>query len=318
MIEALRQIMEPDTAGDPVKGCKWTRKTTGKVADELKRYGIDVSANTVGRLLKGMNFKLRANRKNLESGLRNPPRRKVRDRQFRHIRRQQRLCERKRIPMISVDTKHRELVGQYHHAGRIWCETATEVFDHDFPSDAKGVALPYGIHDMLNNEGFVCVGTSYDTPQFAVDAIGIWWLRRGQKCFQDAEEIFILADCGGSNGYRARLWKHQLQSAFCDRFGIKATICHYPPGSSKWNPVEHRLFSHISRNWAGQPLQSYETVLNFIRTTSTSTGLRVKAHLVSKKYQRGIKISDRQMGQLQISHHNVLPDWNYSIVPRKT
>lgn len=309
--------MEYDTAGDPISGCKWTRKTTQKIAQQLKRVGIRVSANTVGRLLKKMNFSLRVNLKTLESGLRKPPDPRQRDLQFRYIARQIRSYRRKGLPIISVDTKSRELIGQFHQSGRRWCQNPIKVLDHDFPTDAQGVAIPYGIYDLGRNDGFVCVGTTRDTSEFAVDAIRTWWLKAGSKHYPDADQLLLLADCGGINGYRTRLWKSQLQDTFCNRFRLQVKVCHYPPGSSKWNPVEHRLFSFISRNWAAQPLHSYETALKFIRTTKTSEGLSVRAVLNTKKYEKGIKVSDKQMAQIALNRYTLRPNWNYSISPVK-
>jgi hypothetical protein len=307
--------MENNTGGDPIKGCKWTHKTTEKVAEALGPAGIHVSANTVARLLKQMNYSLRVNLKNLESGLSKPPDPCERDEQFRYIFRQKKTYAAQGRPVISVDTKSREFVGTFHQAGHRWSRQPVEVLDHDFPSDAEGVAIPYGIYDPLRNHGFVCVGTTRDTPQFAVDSISAWWTQVGIRQYADADHLLILADCGGSNGYRARLWKHQLQVVLCDRFGLHVKICHFPPGSSKWNPIEHRMFSFISNNWAAQPLVDHETVLNFIRSTRTATGLRVCARLNKKEYRKGIKISDEQMQQINLRRHTSRSLWNYSISP---
>jgi hypothetical protein len=315
MLDAIAAIMEHETAGDPISGCKWTRKTTAKIAQQLRRAGIRVSAKTVGRLLKQMNFSLRMNLKSLESGLKNPPNPRQRDQQFRYIRRQIRTHSTHGLPVISVDTKSRELIGLFHQSGPRWSQEPIKVFDHDFPSDSKGIALPYGIYDLSRNEGFVCVGTSRDTSQFSVDSICMWWLKVGSSHYPDADRILILADCGGSNGYRTRLWKHQLQVAFCNRFGLEVKVCHYPPGSSKWNPIEHRMFSFISRNWVGQPLLDYETVLNFIRTTKTQAGLKIRAFINKKQYLKGIRISDRQMKDIALKRYTLRPNWNYSICP---
>lgn len=309
--------MEHETAGDPISGCKWTLKTTAKIAQQLERAGIRVSAKTVGRLLKQMKFSLRMNLKCLESGLRNPPNPHQRDQQFRYIRSQIRTYSTQDLPVISVDTKSRELIGPFHQSGRRWNQKPIKVFDHDFPSDSKGIALPYGIYDLSRNEGFVCVGTSRDTSQFAVDSIRTWWLKAGLAHYPDADRLLILADCGGSNGYRTRLWKHQLQVAFCNRFSLDVKVCHYPPGSSKWNPIEHRMFSFISGNWAGQPLLDYETVLKFIRTTKTTAGLKIRAFLNKKQYLKGIRISDRKMKEIALKPYTLRPNWNYSICPSK-
>jgi hypothetical protein len=307
--------MEHETAGDPVSGCKWTRKTTQKIAQQLKRAGIRVSANTVGKLLKDMDFSLRVNLKTLESGLRNPPDPRQRDLQFRYIRGQIRAFLSQGKPVISVDTKSRQLIGPFHQSGRRWSPEPIKVFDHDFPSDSTGVAIPYGIYDLCRNEGFVCVGTTRDTAEFAVDSIRTWWSQAGSTHYPNADHLLILADCGGSNGYRTRLWKHQLHVAFCNRFDLDVKICHYPPGSSKWNPIEHRMFSFISSNWAAQPLYDYETVLKFIRTTKTSTGLKIRASLNTKHYQKGIKVSDEQLEEISLKRYTLRPNWNYSISP---
>jgi hypothetical protein len=309
--------MEHETAGDPVSGCKWTRKTTEKIAQQLQRSGIRVSAKTVGKLLKQMNYSLRLNLKCLESGQSKPPDPRQRDLQFRYIRSQIRAYKTNAMPVISVDTKSRELIGAFHQSGRKWSQGPIKVLDHDFPSDSNGVAIPYGIYDLIRNEGFVCVGISRDTSEFAVDSIRTWWQKSGARHYPDADRLLVLADCGGSNGYRIRLWKHQLQVAFCDRVGLQVKVCHYPPGSSKWNPIEHRMFSFISNNWAAQPLLDYETVLKFIRTTKTSTGLKIRALLNSKHYCKGVKVSDQQMQQIVLKRFTQRPNWNYSITPSK-
>jgi hypothetical protein len=307
--------MEEDTGGDPVRGCKWTHKTTEKVAEALKSTGIYVSANTVARLLKNMDYSLRVNLKTLESGLSKPPDPRERNEQFLYIHSQIKSFSGKGLPVISVDTKSRELVGAFHQAGCCWSRGPIKVFDHDFPSDAKGVAIPYGVYDPIRNHGIVCVGTTHDTAQFAVDSIGAWWTQIGVRHYSSADRLLILADCGGSNGYRTHLWKYQLQLAFCDRFGLGVKVCHYPPGSSKWNLIEHRMFCHISNNWAAQPLKDYETVLNYIRTTRTKTGLHICARLSRKDYPTGLRISDDQMKQVNLHRHTSKPLWNYSILP---
>jgi hypothetical protein len=309
--------MEHETAGDPVSGCKWTRKTTLKIAQQLKRVGIRVSANTVGKLLKQMDFSLRVNLKTLESGLSKPPDPRERDLQFRYIRSQIRGYAAQGMPVISVDTKSRELIGLFHQSGRRWTRYPIKVFDHDFPSDSQGIAIPYGIYDLSRNEGFVCVGTSRDTSEFAVDSIRTWWLQAGSSHYPNADRLLILADCGGSNAYRTRLWKHQLHITFCNRFGLQVKVCHYPPGSSKWNPIEHRMFSFISNNWAAQSLRAYETVLKFIRTTKTSAGLKIRASLIKKHYDKGKKVSDQQMQRIALKRYTLRPNWNYSISPSK-
>jgi hypothetical protein len=303
--------MEHETAGDPMSGLKWTRKTTKKISEALKRAGIHVSRNTVARLLTQMDFRLRVNHKK-RSRVCAPDR----DKQFRYIKRTRRAFAQLGVPVMSIDSKKRELVGNFKNAGVAWKQKAVETLDHDFPSDAEGVAIPYGLYDTEANRGFVVVGTSRETPAFAVDCLVKWWQLEGRKRYPNTERILILADCGGGNGSRSRVWKARLQSEFCDRYGLKVTVCHYPPGASKWNPVEHRLFSRISSNWEGEPLESYEKILKFIRTTTTDTGLKVRASLNKKNYPTGGRIADQEMKTLRIKTHTTRPKWNYTISPR--
>ncbi len=303
--------MEADTAGDPMTGIKWTRRTTEKIACELRAGGIEVCANTVAKLLKGLRFRLRVNHKKLSRGSRDD-----RDAQFAYISAQREAYARAGWPILSVDSKKRELVGNFKNAGTTWCQQPTAVNDHDFPSDAEGVALPYGIYDVAANLGYLFVGTSHDTAQFAVDNLARWWVYQGRRRYPDTTELLVLADSGGSNGVRTRAWKHALQERLCDRHGLTVTVCHYPTSASKWNPIEHRLFSELSKNWAGKPLDSYETILNYLRTTSTSTGLEVRAYLVNTDYPKGLKISDQDMDQLQLRRHDTQPNLNYTLSPR--
>jgi hypothetical protein len=307
--------MKYETAGDPMGGCKWSRKSTRKIARQLRRMNIKVSARTVAKLLKAMDYSLRVNLKTIESGSRKPRDPQKRDRQFRYIKQQIEAFTKRQLPIISVDTKSRELIGRFYRKGRAWSNGPISAYDHDYRSDAKGVAYGYGIYDYCRNKGFVKVGTSHDTSAFAVRSIHSWWHLTGHRWFPKAGEILILADCGGSNGYRSRLWKYQLQVAFCSKTGLKAHICHYPPGASKWNPIEHRMFSFISLNWQGHPLDSYETMLKFIRTTRTDTGLQVRAQLDTRKYETSVKVSDDQFSQVNLKHYRVNPEWNYSITP---
>lgn len=262
-----------------------------------------------------MNYSLRLNLKCLESGQSKPPVPRQRDLQFRYIRSQIRRYKTNAMPVISADTKSRELIGPFHQPGGKWSQEPIKVLDHDFPSDSNGIAIPYGIYDIIQNEGFVCVGTSHDTSEFAVDSIRTWWQNCGSRHYPDADRLLILADCGGSNGYSIRLWKQQLQICLCDRFGLQVKVCHYPPGSSKWNPIEHRMFSFISNNWAAQPLLDYETVSKFIRTTTKSAGLKIRALLNNKNYCKGKKVSDQQIHQINLKRYTQRPNWNYSISP---
>jgi Rhodopirellula transposase DDE domain len=302
--------MEHHTAGDPINGLRWTHKTTLKISAELHQAGIVVSPKTVARLLKGLKFSLRVNHKKL-AGNSSP----FRNQQFEYINRMRQRFERQGLPAISIDTKKRELVGRFKNAGKTWETTPVLVNDHDFRTLAQGVAIPWGLYDTRANRGHVFIGTSHDTPAFSVTALAQWWSRSGRRRYPHTKRLLILADSGGSNGARTRAWKYELQTRFCDRFGLTLTVCHYPPGTSKWNPIEHRLFSEISKNWAGQPLESYETVLNFIRTTKTSTGLVVNSTLLEGDYPTGIKISDAQMDEVNLRPHRVLPMWNYTLVP---
>ena len=302
--------MKYETAGDPMGGLKWTRKATRKVAKELRSLGIEVSANTVCRLLKKMDYSLRVNRKQIAAA--NSP---ERNEQFLYIKGLRERFTQEGKPQISVDGKKKELVGQFKNAGTLWSREPILVNDHDFRSMAKGMAVSYGIYDTGANRGMVFVGTSHDTPAFAVESIGQWWEMDGMKRYPSADHLLVLADGGGSNGSRCRAWKEKIQSEICDRHGISVTVCHYPPGASKWNPIEHRVFSEISKNWAGRPLDSYETILNYIGTTRTQTGLEVQAHLVTKEFSTGEKVSDERMAQLKILRHETLPKWNYTLAP---
>ncbi len=296
---------------------KWTRKTTEKVAQELHKIHIQISAKTVGRLLDEMGFSLRVNHKCLESGNKNPPPRKVRNRQFKYINRQRCQFAATGNPIISVDTKKKEKIGNFKNDGSSWQQAAYPVNDHDFLQDAEGMAVPFGILDIQANSGFVAVGTSHETPAFVVDGIALWWKSQGQRCYEHANELLIFADCGGGNSARSRAWKYHLQHDLCNTYGLKVTVCHYPPGSSKWNPIEHHLFSYISGNWSGIPLISYETVLKYISTTKTSTGLSVTAKLIRKDYPKGENISKSEMGALSLSYHKTLPGWNYTLTPSR-
>lgn len=276
--------------------------------------GGSIPVSAIG-LLKADGYSLRKNRKSLESPSGKPSDPERRNRQFLYIKRQRSRCESAEIPVISIDTKNRELIGQFFQDGLAWGDESLDVFDHDFPSMAKGIGIPHGLYDTGRNEGFVSVGISKDTAQFAVDHLRAWWIDNGRLAYPSAEELLLLADCGGSNGYRTRLWKQQLQERFCNPFGVTVRVCHYPPGASKWNPIEHRLFGPISSNWSAQPLDSHQTMLNFIRGTSTKTGLRVHASLNRRKYQRGIQISKAQMQQIHLKTYTANPQWNYSIAP---
>ena len=277
--------MAHETAGDPVSGLKWTHRTTAKIADELHRLGIHLCPQTVARLLKAMGYSLRVNHKKL-AGASHPNR----DRQFRHITELRQRCAADNIPLISVDTKKKELVGTFRNPGAKWDRSPELVNDHDFRSDAEGLAVPYGIYDPRANAGTVFVGRTADTPAFAVDCIEKWWRTEGRKHYPEAKTLQILADGGGSNSCTARAWKFNLQHRLCNRHGLRVRVAHYPPARHvevEQLPIEHRLFCEISKNWAGRPLDSYETILKYLRTTRTSTGLRVRAHLVRRSRSWG-------------------------------
>ena len=289
----------------------WTALRLRKIAGQLGRLGLTVCPNTVRRLLEKLGYALYSNRKSLCS--RNPDR----DRQFRYLGQQRRRFIRQHAPVISVDTKKRELVGRFKNTGRAWSRQAVAVQDHDFPSLAHGVAIPYGIYDCQANRGAVVVGTSRNTADFAVDAICQWWRRHGRRGYGGASRVLILADSGGSNGANCHQWKHALQEKLADPYRLSVTVCHYPTGASKWNPIEHRLFSEISKQWAGLPLTDYQTILRLIRETTTDTGLKVTSTLNSKTYLTGIKIPPQQMRALSLYKHSVLPNWNYTLHPRQ-
>jgi len=268
----------------------------------------------VGKLLKEMGFSLRVNHKKLSTSSVSP---KERDEQFAYIAQLRELFARAGAMVVSVDTKKRELVGRFKNQGQVWSRQPLLVNDHDFRSQAEGVAIPYGIYDMLANRGSIFVGTSHDTSDFATDCLARWYAEEGRQRYPDATELLILADCGGSNGSRSRAWKHGLQTKLCSFFGLTVTVCHYPPGASKWNPIEHRLFSEISKNWAGRPLDSYETVLNYIRTTATTTGLEVTACLQKAAYDKGVRITKQQMNTLALEPHTIQPRQNYTLRPQQ-
>lgn len=270
----------------------------------------NISHTTIGRLLRRLGYSLRANVKRL-SGPPHPDR----DRQFRHIGRQKRRFIKQGLPAISVDTKNTELIGNFKNNGRVWRREPDEVSMYDFPGDALCRAIPYGIYDIAAKRGHVCVGTSADTPEFAVHSIRSWWNRFGRKQYPDATELLITADSGGSNGHRPRLWKQALQ-VWADEDGLTITVCHYPRGGSKWNDIEHRLFGPISINWSGRPLRSLDAMLGGIRGTRNDGGLRVTAQRDHRKYPKSIKVTDREMESLNLKRHAICPNWNYTIRPR--
>lgn len=304
--------MEPETAGDPMSDQKWVRSSLRQVSRRLTAAGHPVSHQTVGRLLKDLNYALHVNAKKIEASAAHPDR----DTQFAYIAAQRHVFQAGEQPIISVDTKKKELIGSFKNAGQAWSREAEEVNVHDFRAEGLGRAVPYGIYDVVANRGSVYVGSSSDTPQFAVEAIARWWEGSGRAAYPEADRVLILADGGGSNGCRPRSWKQQLQERVCDRLGLTVTVCHYPTGCSKWNPIEHRLFSQISLNWAGKPLRTWETVLGYLRQTTTATGLTVDACLREGTYPTGQTVADAEMAALRLDRHDVCPIWNYTLRPR--
>jgi transposase len=313
LTHALERLMDENTAGDPMSPLRWTNKSTASIAEELTGQGHAVSAQTVRRRLHELGYSLQANAKNKER-----PSTENRDRQFRYINRQVRRFLSGGNPVLSVDTKKKEKVGNFKNAGRTWRPKGNprEVNVHDFPHLGSGPAIPYGAYDVERNQGFVSVGVSRDTAEFAVETLRRWWKLQGRRHYPKAKSLLICADSGGSNGNRSRAWKYYLQQ-FSDEFGLSVTVCHYPPGTSKWNKIEHRMFSFISMNWRGQPLASYETVVNLIGGTRTKTGLRIKVKLDPKQYEIGLKISDAQMEELRLKRHRTHPEWNYTLSSRR-
>jgi Rhodopirellula transposase DDE domain len=308
----LLEMVTPETAGDPTGARKWVRRSLHKRSQQLAHAGHAVSPPTISRLLKEHGSALHVNAKDKEAGAHHPDR----DPQFHDIEAPRQAFAAARCPIISVDTKKKELIGDVKNPGQVWCQQPIQVNVHDFPSDALGRTVPYGIYDLLRHEGAVYVGTSADTPAFAVMAMAHWWEDSGRSAYPQATQRLILADAGGSNGCRPRLWKAELQSQLSDRLGLSVTVCHDPTGGSKWNPIAHRLFSQISRNWAGQPLRTLETMRGDIRETRTTTGLRVTASLLEGVYQTGKRVADAVMKTLQLDHYAVCPQWNYTIHPR--
>ena len=310
--EALEALVEPLTRGDPMSALRWTCKSRANLAGELTKNGWTISSTTVGRLLHKMGYRLQALRKNRE-GTSHPDR----NAQFEHINALAEDFLRRGQPVVSVDTKKKELVGDFKNGGREW-QTKGEpdqVLVHDFPTDAVGKAIPYGIYDMARNEAFVSVGRDHDTPTFAVASIRQWWTKMGMPAYPKAKELLITADAGGSNGYRSRSWKAELQK-FADDFGLRVRVSHFPPGTSKWNKIGHRLFCHITTNWRGRALRTFETVVQLIGSTQTKKGLRVRAKLDKRKYPTGVTVSKAEMNRLSLHEDEFHGDWNYELRPR--
>jgi Rhodopirellula transposase DDE domain len=309
----LEKLVDPVTRGDPESPLRWTCKSTHALAQEMfVRHGIGVSDKTVAKLLKEHDYSLQAPNKSVE-GAQHPDR----NAQFEHINAKAQSCLNRGVPVLSVDTKKKELVGNFKNGGQEWQpQGEPDLVDvHDFPGDAIGKAIPYGIYDVGANDGFVSVGTDHDTPVFAVTSIEAWWKQVGSKRYPTAREVFITADAGGSNGYRSHVWKYELQR-LADKLDIAIHVSHFPPGTSKWNKVEHRLFSFISINWRGRPLRSYETIVSLISNTTNRGGLVVRARLDRRRYPTGKKVPVKELRALKIERDDFHGDWNYVIRPR--
>jgi hypothetical protein len=309
----LEELVEPATRGDPMRALRWTTKSTRKLAQALAAKGMQVSHRVVAEVLARLDYSLQANAKSLEEGSDHPDR----DAQFEHINQEVGKFMRRREPVISVDTKKKELVGRYKNGGREWHAkgSAPKVKVHDFIDKQLGKAIPYGVYDVTQNHGWVNVGRDHDTAAFAVESIRRWWRSLGRESYLQAKRLLICADGGGSNGYRVRLWKKELQE-LADETGVEMQVCHLPPGTSKWNKIEHRLFSHISLNWRGKPLISHEVIIQLIAATTTRTGLRVTAQGDRGKYPDKIKVTDEEMQTLNLVRSEFHGDWNYAIKPR--
>jgi hypothetical protein len=313
IIEALEALIDPVTRGHPESPLRWTCKSTRQLANELCRQNHPVSARTVARLLYAAGYSLQANRKTRE-GKDHPDR----DAQFEYINRQVRRVQKRGQPVISIDTKKKELIGDFKNAGQEWRpkRTPQKVRVHDFKDENLGKAIPYGVYDLANNQGWVSIGIDHDTAHFAANSILRWWNDMGCARFPRASELLITADGGGSNSSRSRLWKVALQG-LANQLDMKLRVCHFPPGTSKWNKIEHRLFSYITSNWRGQPLVSLQTIVQLIASTTTQTGLTVQAAVDTNTYETGIKVTDEEMAQLRLTPSAFHGNWNYSIAPKK-
>lgn len=311
LLRDLECLVDPTTRGDPESPLRWTCKSTRKLAEALEVQGHQVSHETVAKLLGQLGYSLQANRKTRE-GKQHPDR----DGQFQYINRKVRRFQAKRQPVVSVDTKKKELIGNYKNSGREYNPKGTpeEVGTHDFPDKELGKVIPYGVYDLTANTGWVSVGIDHDTSQFACETLRRWWSRMGSRVYPDATRLLITADSGGSNGNRCRLWKLSLQE-LADETGLKIVVCHFPPGTSKWNKIEHRMFCHISENWRGKPLVSRSVVVSLIGSTKTRKGLKVRAELDSSSYELGIKVTNEELAKVRLTKDRFHGDWNYSISP---
>lgn len=312
ILEDLESLLEPVTRGDPESPLRWTTKSTSKLTCELKLRGHTVSARTVYTLLKELGYSLQSHRKTRE-GKNHPDR----DAQFQHIATSVEQQQKAGQPVISVDAKKRELIGEFYNAGQEWRpkHNPRQVNTHDFVDPELGKVIPYGVYDLSSNQGWVSVGIDHNTAEFAVETIRRWWYQMGKPLYPEATHLLLTADCGGSNDYRSRLWKAELQ-ILASELGLVLEVCHFPPGTSKWNKIEHRMFSQISQNWQGQPLTSRQVVVNLIGHTTTQTGLKLRAELDDASYPKGIKITDEEFNAIAIERHEFHGEWNYQIQPR--
>ena len=314
LLRDLKALLEPVTRGDPQSPLLWTCKSTRNLADELVRLGHPVSHDTVGRLLEDMDYSLQANRKTRE-GKEHPDR----DAQFLYLNGRVRQFQRRGQPVVSIDTKKKEVLGDFKNSGREWRPQGSpeRVRTHDFRDKELGIGIPYGIYDLTRNHGWVSVGIDHDTAEFATETLRRWWEGMGSWSYPEAEELLLTADGGGSNGSRSRLWKVCLQR-LADVLGLRISVCHFPPGTSKWNKIEHRMFCHITENWRGKPLVSRAVIVNRIGSTKTRTGLQIKAELDTNSYATGIKVTDAELSTVQIKHAKFHGNWNYTISPHIT
>jgi Rhodopirellula transposase DDE domain len=310
-VATLRELVEPVTGGDPMTEAKYLRCSLQTLSDQLEACGHEACPTTVSTVLRELEYDLYVNVKRFTG-----PYHPDRDPQFQYLAALVAAFRDAGLPILSVDTKKKELIGNFAQAGVTWRPEADAVNAHDFLSDAQYRGVPYGLYDVLANQGHVIVGTSADTPQFAAEAVARWWARIGCHRYRGVGELLVLADSGGSNGCRPRVWKWGLQEWVADQYGLNVTVCHYPTGASKWNPVEHRLFGPISVNWAGIPLRTPAVMLGFLRGTTTATGLRVSAEWWERTCTTGVKVTDAEMKALALEHHDLCPRWNYTLHPR--
>jgi DDE family transposase len=312
LVKDLQALLESSTRGDPQSPLLWTNTSTRHLADALVQQGHHVSHHTIARLLEELNYSLQANRKTKEGSTH-----RDRDVQFEHINTQVRAFQKRGQPVVSVDTKKKELIGDFKNAGREWQPMGhpVEVRTKDFVDKQLGKGIPYGVYDLTANTGWVSVGIDHDTARFAAESLRRWWQQMGSRVYSKAKELLVTADAGGSKGYRIRLWKVALQE-LADAIGLRLSVCHFPPGTSKWNKIEHRMFCHITENWRGKPLVSRAVIVNLIGSTKTRTGLTIKAELDENAYPTGIKVSDEALAAIRLKKDKLHGDWNYTILPR--